>query len=104
VRFAVDTQFFMEIAKLRAFRVLWQTLCMAYNHETVHIHVIAETSLRTFNRFDSHMNMIRGGNEALAAVIGGVDVYTVHPQLELEEVSAAYVRSARNIKLITRVE
>lgn len=104
VRFAVDTQFFMEIAKLRAFRVLWQTLCRAYNHETVHIPVIAETSLRTFTRFDSHMNMIRGGNEALAAVIGGVDVFTVHPHLELEEVTDASVRTARNIQLIIREE
>src|SRR5699024_12412800 len=80
VRFAVDTQFFMEIAKLRAFRVLSQTLCRAYNHETVHIPVIAETSLRTFTRFASHMNMIRGGNEALAAIIRGVDVFTGYPR------------------------
>src|SRR5699024_5271173 len=74
------------------------------NHETVHIPVIAETSLRTFTRFDSHMNMIRGGNEALAAVIGGVDVFTVHPHIELEEVTEASVRTARNIQLIFREE
>ena len=104
VRFAVDTQFFMEIAKLRAFRVLWQTLCRAYNKDIIHIPVIAETSLRTFTRFDSHMNMIRGGNEALAAVIGGVDVFTVHPHLGLEEVTEASIRTARNIQLIIREE
>ncbi|WP_224654442.1 methylmalonyl-CoA mutase family protein, partial [Escherichia coli] len=31
VRFPIDTHFFMEIAKLRAFRVLWQAFAKAYN-------------------------------------------------------------------------
>src|SRR5690606_17273746 len=35
VRFAVDTHFFMEIAKFRAFRVLWQAFCKAYNSDDV---------------------------------------------------------------------
>src|SRR5699024_12323030 len=86
------------------FRGLWQTLSRAYNHETVHSSVIAETSLRTLTRFDSHMNMIRGGNEAPASVIGGVDVFKVHPHLELDEVTEASVRTARNIQLIIREE
>src|SRR5699024_6614259 len=84
VRFAIDTDFFMEIAKLRAFRVLWQTFLRAYETEDIHIPVLAETSLRTFTRFDAYNNMLRAGNETLAAVFGGADVFTVHPHLMLD--------------------
>src|SRR5699024_6689593 len=33
VRFAVDTEFFLEISKLRAFRILWQTFAENYDYK-----------------------------------------------------------------------
>src|SRR5699024_4376521 len=104
VRFAVDTQFFMEIATLRAFRVLWQTLCSAYIHATVHIPAIAGTSIRTYTRFACRKNISGGGNEALDAVIAGLCVYTLQPHLKLTEVTEASLRTARHIQLINREE
>src|SRR5690606_3273485 len=49
VRFAVDTHFFMEIAKLRAFRVLWNALAHGYGVENSRVPVFTETALRTYS-------------------------------------------------------
>lgn len=104
VRFAIDTDFFMEIAKLRAFRVLWQTLGRAYGVDAASIPIVGETSLRSFTTYDSATNMLRAGNETLAAVLGGVDVFTVHPHVMEEEMTRAASRTARNIQLVIREE
>jgi methylmalonyl-CoA mutase len=104
VQFALDTSFFMEIAKIRAIRVLMATLARAYEAVPAHIPILAETSLRTYTRFDAHTNLLRAGNEAFAAVLGGADVLTVHPHNILEAVTPRSIRTARNIQLIIREE
>src|SRR6185312_13580488 len=51
VRFAVDTHFFMEIAKFRAFRALWHAFCSAYGvTDTPYIPLLATTSLRSYSK------------------------------------------------------
>lgn len=105
VRFAIDTQFFMEIAKLRAFRVLWQTFAKAYGHEKPsRVPVFSETSLRTFSKLDPYVNLLRAGNEAFSAVLGGTDILTVHPHDVIANVTEAGIRHARNIQLIIKNE
>lgn len=105
VRFAVDTHFFMEIAKVRAFRVLWQALGTAFGEGKVaHIPLLAETSLRTYSKLDPYVNLLRAGNEALSAVLGGVDVLTVHPHNVLTGTTPASVRIARNVQLVIKEE
>lgn len=104
-RFAIDTQFFMEIAKLRAFRVLWQTFAKAYGHEKAsRVPVFSETSLRSFTKLDPYVNLLRAGNEALSAVLGGTDVLTVHPHNVISEITPAGVRHARNVQLVIKKE
>src|SRR5690625_4362660 len=68
--FAIDTRFFMEIAKLRAFRVLWDTFSKAYGKKNIPVPVYSETSLRSYSKIDPNVNMLRAGNEAFSAVIG----------------------------------
>lgn len=105
VRFAIDTYFFLEIAKLRAFRVLWQTFTKAYGHEKVsHVPVWSETSLRTFSKLDPYVNLLRAGNEAFSAVLGGTDILTVHPHDVVAEITPAGIRHARNIQLVIKAE
>src|SRR5690606_27101496 len=78
--FDVDTHFFTEIAKLRAFRLLFRSFAAAYGvEEPVHVPVIARTSLRTHTLADPYVNLLRSGNEAFAAAIGGADAITVAP-------------------------
>lgn len=105
VRFAVDTHFFMEIAKVRAFRILWKLFGKAYDLEQApHIPVLAATSLRSYSKLDPYVNLLRGGNEAFAAVLGGADWLTVYPHDSLTGPSDSSQRYARNIQLILKDE
>ncbi len=105
VRFAVDTHFFMEIAKIRAFRVLWNALGKSFGETKVaHIPILTETSLRTYSKLDPYVNLLRAGNEAFSAVLGGADVITVHPHDVLTGVTPASVRYARNVQLVIKNE
>lgn len=105
VQFAVDTHFFMEIAKIRAYRVLWQALSTAFGHETAtHVPVLSETSLRSYSKLDPYVNLLRAGNEAFSAVLGGADVLTVHPHNILTGATPTSNRLARNIQLVIKEE
>lgn len=104
VRFAVDTHFFMEIAKLRACRVLWEALSTAYEETTVHIPLITETSKRSFSTLDPYVNLLRAGNSAFSAVLGGTDILTVHPHDVLTNPGNTSIRLARNIQLVIKEE
>ena len=102
--FAIDTHFFMEIAKLRAFRVLWHTFSKAYSKKCIPVPLYSETSLRTYSKIDPNVNMLRAGNEAFSAILGGTDMLTVYPHTILTESTEASERLARNIQLILKEE
>lgn len=104
VQFAVDTNFFMEISKLRAFRVLWKAFSTAYKVEPTAIQVLAETSLRSYSKLDPTVNLLRAGNAAFSAVLGGADMITVHPHDILTGPSPSSERIARNVQLVIREE
>ncbi|MFJ8064078.1 methylmalonyl-CoA mutase family protein [Psychrobacillus sp. NPDC096426] len=105
IQFSVDTHFFMEIAKIRAFRILWQAFGEGYGHhdiEAIPVHV--ETSLRSFSILDPHVNILRAGNSALAAVLGGADSVTTYPHDYLTGVTPTSNRIARNMQLVLKEE
>jgi methylmalonyl-CoA mutase len=105
VRFAIDTHFFMEIAKIRAFRILWNALGKSFGEMKIaHIPILTETSLRTYSKLDPYVNLLRAGNEAFSAVLGGADVITVHPHDVLTGTTPASVRYARNVQLVIKNE
>ncbi|MFO7317495.1 MAG: methylmalonyl-CoA mutase family protein [Bacilli bacterium] len=104
VHFAIDTHFFQEIAKLRAFKVLWKAFAKAYNAEAVPVPVLAETSLRSFSKYDIYVNLLRAGNEAFAALIGGADAITVYPYDVLTKPTDQSIRIARNVVLVLKEE
>lgn len=104
IRFAVDTQFFQEIAKLRAFRVLWQAFSSAYGEEAPTIPLFTETSVRSYSKLDPYVNLLRAGNSTFAAVLGGTDAHTVHPHDFLTEPDLSSRRIARNVQLVIKEE
>ncbi len=77
----VGGNYFMEIAKFRAARMLWAMIAKAFgtSEENAKMHIHATTS--TFNKtvFDAHVNMLRTQTEAMSASIAGVDSLTVLP-------------------------
>lgn len=105
VRISIDTEFFLEISKIRAFRVLWQTFAEAYGHEAYSwVPVYSENSLRTYSKLDEYVNLLRAGNEALAAAIGGTDILTIHPHDILTGSNPLTARFARNVQLVIKEE
>lgn len=104
VQFSIDTNFFMEIAKLRAFRILWKAFSKAYDADHVSIPILAETSIRSYSKLDPTVNLLRGGNAAFSAVLGGADIVTVHPHDVLTGSSPISERIARNVQLVIREE
>ena len=104
VNFAIDTQFFAEIAKLRAFKVLWKAFAAGFGAEAIAVPIVAETSVRSFSKVDVYVNLLRAGNEAFAGAIGGANVFTVHTHDALSKPNATSTRIARNVLLLTKEE
>lgn len=81
----VGSNYFMEIAKFRAARMLWALIVEKYledeeeeNRQTVSkMHIHAETSTFNMTIFDANVNMLRTQTEAMSATIAGVDSLTV---------------------------
>ncbi|MEH7253182.1 methylmalonyl-CoA mutase subunit beta [Neobacillus niacini] len=73
-QFSIGSNFFMELAKLRAARILWDKITKVYGAEVQFrgMQIAAETSTFTKTAYDPHVNILRAGNEAFAAVVGGV--------------------------------
>lgn len=100
----VGTNYFFEIAKLRALRILWNTLAIEYGIDT-NCHILATPSLRNKTLYDPYVNMLRTTTECMSAVIGGANtvynsVYdgSFHKNNEFAE------RIARNQLLIMKEE
>ena len=105
VRFPIDTHFFMEIAKLRAFRVLWSAFAKGFDiEEPTRIPVFAVTSLRSFSKLDPYVNLLRAGNETFSAILGGADIIQAHPYNLLTEPNASSIRYSRNMQLVLKEE
>lgn len=103
---AVSTSYFVEIAKLRAIRLLWNNVLTAYgvtNSDpiTVVAHLAPETQVK-----DPNMNRIKAATQAMSAIIGGVDRFYVLPaDIDHKEPSSpASYRLARNIQHILKME
>jgi len=71
INFAIGSDYFEEIAKLRAFRRLWQQWQTELNLPQTEVRLYAETALRNKSILDKHNNLIRTTAEAMSAVIGG---------------------------------
>lgn len=105
-QFSIGANFFMELAKLRAARVIWNRITELYGfpENTRGMQIAAETSRFTKTVYDSHVNLLRTANEAFAAVLGGVQYLHVAPFDELAGASPFSERIARNMQLILKEE
>lgn len=106
--FSIGSDYFMEIAKLRAARLLWASIVEAYGarKEPAEKMIIkAKTSSRNMTVFDPYVNMLRGTVEAMAAAIGGCDSLDVLPLDSVYERPGEFSRRlARNTQLILKNE
>jgi methylmalonyl-CoA mutase len=105
-KFSIGSNFFMETAKLRAARLLWNKVTEAYGakNENRGMVITAETSLVTKTIKDPQVNILRAGNEAFVAVLGGVQYLHVAAFDELTGSTELSERLARNTQLILKEE
>ena len=88
-RFSVGGNYLFEIAKIRAFKLLFNQLSKEFGLNEVPF-IFAETSLRNKSKADPENNLIRSTLELSAAMIGGADaVYTNNFKIEgIDELSS----------------
>jgi methylmalonyl-CoA mutase len=99
--------YFMEIAKLRAARILWVKIAEAYGVETskARIRIHSVSSQWNMTLYDPHVNMLRGTTEAMSSILGGADLVNVLPYDYPNGKGSAFSdRIARNVQIILREE
>lgn len=71
--FSVGGNYFFEIAKLRAFRLLISSLFQAHGVSDSSIHIFTIPSSRNKTIYDYNVNMLRTSSECMSAILGGSD-------------------------------
>ncbi len=98
-RFQIGSSYFVEIAKIRAFKLLWGNVLSAYNAVPTTPHLFACTTPIS-NDFDVNIHKIQATTEAMSAVLGGIETLTVAPS----EASDFGRRIARNVQHLMSME
>lgn len=103
--FAVGSNYFFEIAKIKAFRILWNALLKEYKSKEREIHIFTQPSTRNKTIYDYNVNMLRTTSECMSAILGGTNTInnlsydaTYHKKNEFGE------RISRNQLLILQEE
>ncbi|MDE5560484.1 MAG: methylmalonyl-CoA mutase small subunit [Bacteroidaceae bacterium] len=103
----INGVYFMEIAKLRAARMLWAHIVGQYtdDKEAAKMHICAYTTTYNQTVFDSYVNMLRSQTEAMSAALGGVESMVVVPFDAPYETPTDFAeRIARNQQLLLKDE
>lgn len=118
--FGIGGNYFMELAKLRAARLLWANIVKAYHPVcdceessgegqfcpcAAKMFIHCETSTWNKTLYDPYVNMLRTQTEAMSAVLGGADSLTVLPFDSVYEQPTAFAeRIARNQQALLKEE
>jgi methylmalonyl-CoA mutase len=105
--FAIGSNYFFQIAKLRAFRLLWARAVESFGgtREGARARIHARTSRWNETLYDPHVNILRGTTEAMSAAIGGADSISVAPFDECYKLpDEASRRMARNAQILLKQE
>ncbi|MEL6413463.1 MAG: methylmalonyl-CoA mutase family protein [Pseudomonadota bacterium] len=104
-KIAVDANYGIGIAKLRAVRRLWARIQDAMGLESAPMEIHAVTSARMLTRYDAWVNILRGTAACFAAATGGADVITVRAFNESFSVPEELGRRiARNTQIMAMEE
>src|SRR5690606_21725309 len=106
--FAIGMDFFMEVAKLRAARVLWHRVMSEFepkNPKSLMLRTHCQTSGVSLTALDPYNNVIRTTIEALAAVLGGTQSLHTNAFDEALGLPTDFsARIARNTQLVIQEE
>ncbi len=107
--FGIGMSFYMEVAKLRAARLLWATLIKRHfgpkNPDSMLLRTHCQTSGVSLTEQDPHNNVIRTTIEAMAAVLGGTQSLHTNSFDEAMALPSDFAaRIARNTQLVIQHE
>jgi methylmalonyl-CoA mutase len=106
--FAIGMNFFMEVAKLRAARLLWTQLMQPFNPqkpESLALRTHCQTSGVSLTEQDPYNNVVRTTIEAMAAALGGTQSLHTNALDEALALPTPFsARIARNTQLILQEE
>jgi methylmalonyl-CoA mutase len=106
--FAIGMNFFMEIAKLRAARLLWAELMQGFNPkkaDSLALRTHCQTSGVSLTEQDPYNNVVRTAIEAMAAALGGTQSLHTNSFDEALALPTPFsARIARNTQLILQEE
>ena len=108
VTLSIASNYFMEIAKLRAFRLLWATMVSQYQPKCdcackVRINSVASSWNKTL--YDPYVNMLRTTTEGMAASLGGADTIALQPfDVAFKHDDDFSRRISRNVQIILKEE
>ena len=104
----IGSTYFMEIAKIRAARLLWSKIVEQYKPECecpYKLFITATTSRWNQSVFDPYVNMLRSTTETMSAAIAGADAISVLPfDTAFKEADDFGYRIARNQQLLLKEE
>ncbi len=107
-QFATGSDYFMEIARLRAARYLWSAIVKAYGPSSdqacrMKIHTV--TSQWNMTLYDPYVNLLRSATESMSSILAGTDSHTVMPyDRPSGDTDEASERIARNQQLLLKEE
>lgn len=106
----ISSNYFMEIAKFRAARMLWAEIVKAFEPKAVNcccskMKVHAVTSQFNQTIYDAHVNLLRSMTETMSAALAGVDsIETLPFDLQYQKPDEFSERIARNQQIMLREE
>ena len=101
---SVGTNYFFEIAKLRALRMVFKTVATEYNHD-LDCHLLVSPTKRNKTIYDYNTNLLRTTTECMSAILGGADAIANLPYDSLYHKDNEFGdRIARNQLLILKNE
>ncbi|MEG1573043.1 MAG: methylmalonyl-CoA mutase family protein, partial [Bacteroidales bacterium] len=108
INLAAGSNYFMEIAKIRACRLLWATIVTQYaadKKEAARIFIHSTSSTWNKTLYDPFVNMLRTTTETMSSAIGGADSISVLPFDSTFQASDEFSdRIARNQQIILKEE
>ncbi|WP_246834299.1 methylmalonyl-CoA mutase family protein, partial [Leptospira gomenensis] len=106
--FSIGPDYFLEIAKFRAARILWAEIIREFGakeESSQHAFLSAQTCRYNYSAYDPNVNMLRATTEAMSAAIGGCEVISVSPYDSVLKTGDSFsLRIARNIQLLMKHE
>jgi methylmalonyl-CoA mutase len=101
----IGSNYFLEIAKIRALRYLWNQITTAYDTDNS-VEIVAHVGWTNKSLKDQHTNLLRQTTETMSAAAGGAESIVVHPydQHATQGSSEFAYRMAANISNLLKEE